>query len=241
MLTATNGLPEKFKSVPIEKTAGLLFALVLHGVLLYAAMSYKLLPPPEEAVTLFVNLINPPPPKKDDYQPEPPKSPQKVKLDKPQPLERSKPLPVLVSNAPVTSAAEAVAPPVVLSVVPTAPPESVIEAPLAAGPVVEAPPKPAAPLMMSLDLSLACPQRTPPSYPAVSRRLGEQGQVKLQVDLDETGRITFARVEESSGHKRLDEAGLAAVKSWQCNPSTRNGVAVRAVALQPFDFILEGR
>lgn len=233
MLTATNSLPRKFKSVPIEKTAGLLFALVLHSALLYAAISYKLLPPSEEAVTLFVNLINPPPSKKDDHQPEPPKPPQKVKLDKPQPIERPKPAPVLVFNAPVTSAAE--------PVVPTAPPESVIEAPLAAGSVVEAPPKPAMLLMMSLELSLACPQRTPPSYPAVSRRLGEQGQVKLQVDLDETGSITFARVAESSGHKRLDEAGLAAVKSWQCNPSTRNGVAVRAVALQPFDFILEGR
>lgn len=237
MLTATNGLPEKFKYVPIEKTAGLLFALVLHGALLYAAMSYKLLPPPEDAVTLFVNLINPPPPKKDDHQPEQPKPSQKVKLDKPQPIGRPKLVPVLVANAPVTSAAEPVVPPVA----PPLSPESVIEVPLAPGLVVEAPPKPAAPLMMSLELSLACPQRTPPDYPAVSRRLGEQGQVKLQVDLDETGRITFAQVAKSSGHKRLDEAGLAAVKSWQCNPSTRNGVAVRAVALQPFDFILEGR
>jgi periplasmic protein TonB len=137
-----------------------------------------------------------------------------------------------VSDALSTSATEPVAPPS---------PESVIEAPLAPGPVAEALPKPAPPLMMSLELSLACSQRTPPSYPAVSRRLGEQGQVKLQVELDETGRITFARVAESSGHKRLDEAGLVAVKSWQCNPSTHNGVAVRAVALQPFVFILEGR
>jgi protein TonB len=88
------------------------------------------------------------------------------------------------------------------------------------------------------ELSLGCPQRTSPDYPAISRRLGEQGQVKLKVELDETGRITSARVVESSGYKRLDEAGLAAVKNWRCNAAMRDGKAVRAVALQPFDFIL---
>jgi protein TonB len=75
----------------------------------------------------------------------------------------------------------------------------------------------------------------------MSRRQNEQGHVVLRVELDETGRITSVRVEKSSGFKRLDEAGLAAVKHWQCNPATRNGVPTRAVASQPFDFILEGR
>jgi protein TonB len=80
-----------------------------------------------------------------------------------------------------------------------------------------------------------------PNYPSTSRRQNEQGQVVLRVELDESGHISAARVSTSSGYKRLDEAGLAAIKNWQCNPSTRNGVAVRAIALQPFDFILEGR
>jgi protein TonB len=80
-----------------------------------------------------------------------------------------------------------------------------------------------------------------PNYPAASRRLNEQGVVVLRVELDETGHITSARIETSSGYKRLDEAGLAIVKTWHCNAATREGKAVRAVALQPFDFILEGR
>lgn len=215
--------------ISLEKLAGLLLVLALHGALLYAAMSYKLIPPPQEAITLFVDLINPPPPKKEEPPPpEPPKPPpQKVKLDKPRPIEPPKPAPILVAEAPVTSAAEPVAPP----------PEPVIEAPPEPEPVAPSPP---APVMMSSELSLACPQRTPPDYPASSRRLGEQGRVVLRVELDETGRITSVRVAESSGHKRLDEAGLAAVKQWQCNAAKRDGKAVRGIAMQPFDFILEG-
>lgn len=215
----------------INKLVGLLVVLAMHGALLYAAMSYKLIPPPQEAVTLFVNLINPPPPKKEELPPpEPPKPPpKKVELVKQKPIVQPPPAPVLVTEAPVVSAAEPVAPP----------PQPVIEAP--AELVVELPVKPAQPVMMSSELSLACPQRPPPDYPANSRRLGEQGQVKLKVELDETGRVTSASVAESSGYKRLDAAGLAAVKSWRCNAATRDGKAVRAVALQPFDFILEGR
>lgn len=214
----------------INKIAGLFVVIAMHGALLYAAMSYKLIPQPQEAVTLFVNLINPPPPKKQEPPPpEPPKPPpKKVELVKEKPIERPPPAPVLVAEAPVVSAAEPVAPP----------PPPVIETPAPVAPVVEAPVAPVQPVIMSSELSLACPQRTMPDYPAVSRRLGEQGLVKLKVELDETGHITSASVVESSGYKRLDAAGLAAVKNWRCNAAIREGKAVRAIALQPFDFIL---
>ncbi|CAN1490719.1 TonB Periplasmic protein TonB, links inner and outer membranes [Methylophilaceae bacterium] len=202
--------------------------LALHGALLYGAWSYKLIPPPQEAVTLFVNLINPP--KKVEPPPEPPKlPPKKVTLVKPQPVLQPKPEPLLVSNAPVVAVNE-----------PVAPPPPVVPAPPAPEPVVEAPVKPAT-VTLSSDLSVSCPQRAMPNYPAASRRLNEQGLVVLRVELDETGHITSARVETSSGYKRLDEAGLAIVKTWHCNAATREGKAIRAVALQPFDFILEGR
>jgi len=186
----------------LNKLTGLFIVLLIHGALLYMAISYKLIPPP-------------------------------VKLDKPHPIEQPKPEPVVVSEAPVTSATEPVAPP--------PPPEPVKETQQVIEPAVVAAPKPAAPVMMSSELSLACPKRTSPIYPAISRRIGEQGQVKLRVELDETGKITYARVVESSGYKRLDDAGLAAIKSWQCNAITRDGKPASAIALQPFEFILEGR
>ena len=214
----------------INKIAGLFVVVALHGTLFYAAMSYKLIPPPQEAVTLFVDLINPPPPKKEEPPPEPPKPPpQKVKLVKPKRVELPKPAPILAAEAPVVTAAEPVA----------LPPEPLVEAPPAPEPAP--PPNPPTPVVMSSELSLSCPVRTPPDYPASSRRLGEQGRLVLRVELDETGRITLVKVAESSGYKRLDEAGYAAVKQWHCNAATHNGKAVRGIAMQPFDFILEGR
>jgi protein TonB len=93
---------------------------------------------------------------------------------------------------------------------------------------------------MSSELSVACPERSAPAYPAQSRRLGETGLVVLRVELSETGDVAAARVNSSSNHIRLDEAALAAVRTWRCTPATRNGQPARAVALQPFNFVLQG-
>jgi len=63
--------------------------------------------------------------------------------------------------------------------------------------------------------------------------------VVLRVELDEQGNVSASRVATSSGFARLDEAALAAVKTWRCNPARRDGQPVRAVALQPFKFVLQ--
>lgn len=217
-----------------SKIAGLLFVVAIHFGLLYLAMSYKLIPPPQEAVTLMVNLINPPKKEEPPPPPEPPKPPpKKVELVKEKPIVQPKPqpAPVLVAQAPVISAIEPVAPP--------PPVEPVKEPAPSPEPVAEVPSKPAGPVHLS-ELSLGCPERSEPNYPPASRRTGEQGQVKLRVELDEEGHIAAVKVLASSGYPRLDNAGVNAVKSWRCNAATRDGKAVRAVALQTFDFILEG-
>lgn len=235
----------------LTKSAALALVLALHAALLYetffySANSYKKTPPPTEAVTLFVNLINLPPIAQGPPTKPPKPLAQKVRLTKPQPANLPKPVRILVSDAPVSSLAE----PVVLApqMEPIKPAQTKlvpnVEANLTT--IAEAAPKlpaSASPtsVMLSTELSVSCPQRAMPHYPAASRRQNEQGQVVLRVELDENGHISAARVATSSGYKRLDEAGLTVIKNWQCNPSTRNGVAVRAIALQPFDFILEGR
>lgn len=110
--------------------------------------------------------------------------------------------------------------------------------------VVYSPPPPvveAQPVALSGELSAACPDRFPPEYPAFSKRLNEQGKVVLRVVLGEDGRVDSVEVKTSSGFQHLDNAALNAVKAWHCKPSIRNGIPVRAVALQPLNFILEGR
>ena len=90
-------------------------------------------------------------------------------------------------------------------------------------------------------LELLCPQRDPPLYPALSRREREQGEVRLRVELDESGRIDTVTVVSSSGSRRLDEAARQAVRSWRCRPAERDGHGVRAVAWQTLGFELDRR
>lgn len=209
------------------RLAGLFIVLAAHGVLLYSLWHDRILPPPSEATTLFVDLLKEPP-KPEPPKAEPPKpKPQPVKLARPpEPPPRQ-----LVAQAPVLSPTEPVAP-----LPPPVPP--IIDAPPEPAPP---PPKPASPVALGGDLAVSCPERTPPDYPSISRRLGEEGKAVLRVELDQRGQIDRATIKTSSGYARLDEAALSAVRHWRCNPAMRDGIAVRAVAIQPFNFVLEGR
>jgi len=63
--------------------------------------------------------------------------------------------------------------------------------------------------------------------------------VLLRVELGEDGSVAAARIERGSGHQRLDDAALAAVRGWRCSVPPAFGRAARAVALQPFRFVLQ--
>jgi protein TonB len=202
-----------------ERAAGLAFVLGLHAAALWGLWQHRLIPNTQEVATLFVNFIAPPPPeKKVELKPPPPKP-------KPMPIEKPKPRQI-VAEMPVVAPSDYVAPP--------PPPAPVIEAP----PAPPALPKAAGPIMLSGELSVACPERTSPRYPPHSRRMGEEGSVVLRVELDEHGNINAARVLTSSGFARLDDAALEAVRTWRCHPARRGGHPVRATALQPFNFVL---
>ncbi|HXQ50796.1 MAG TPA: TonB family protein [Stellaceae bacterium] len=63
-----------------------------------------------------------------------------------------------------------------------------------------------------------------PEYPPVSRRLGEQGTVILDVLVDENGRAADAKLVQSCGFPRLDEAALNGVKAnYRFTPGTVDG------------------
>lgn len=205
---------------PSARWLGIAFVLAVHGLAVWALMAHRLLPTPGEAVTLMVNFIAPPAPQQVAPKPAP-------QPPEPKPLPKQPPR-QLVAEAPVLSPAEPVAPP--------APEVPVAEAAPAA-PVMSLP---VGPVALGGELSVVCPQRRAPAYPPMSRRLGEMGKVVLRVTLDAQGRVARATINQSSGFSRLDEAALAAVREWRCTPAQRNGQAVEATALQPFNFVLEG-
>ena len=200
-----------------DRLMGLLFVVFAHLALLYGLWTYRLLPPPAAALTMFVQFIAPPAMEK----PEPPRP-----EPKPRPVE--KPLSrQLVAEIPAVKPMEYVAPP---------PPPPVPETPVPAPAMT----LPVGPVNLTTELAVTCPERGAPAYPTLSRRLGETGVVVLRVELDESGRVASVRIHATSGHARLDEAAVGAVKTWRCTPALRNGQPVRASALQPFNFILQG-
>ena len=206
-----------------EKLTGLLVVLALHGAAIYALWHYQIPFTPRQAVTLFVDFINPPAPAPHRERPKPAQPPvtppEPVKVAPPPPPEPQQ----LAVEAPVVMPEEPVAPP--------PPPE----------PVIEAPPEPPKPAQLTTELAVTCPTRSPPTYPVLAKTLGEEGRVVIEAEVDEQGRIGATRIETSSGSPRLDAAALAAVKTWHCTPAMRNGTAVPVVARQGFTFKLEGR
>jgi periplasmic protein TonB len=72
---------------------------------------------------------------------------------------------------------------------------------------------------------------TTPDYPPVSRRLGEQGTLRLKLSINAQGAVSEAMVVNSSGHPRLDEAAIDWVKAhWRYQPAMRGPTAVPATA-----------
>jgi protein TonB len=80
----------------------------------------------------------------------------------------------------------------------------------------------------------------PPSYPTLSRRVGEQGRVLLRVRVTPGGTVEAVEVQSSSGFPRLDEAALAAVRRWRFRPARLGARAVARWAIVPISFQLQG-
>jgi periplasmic protein TonB len=77
-----------------------------------------------------------------------------------------------------------------------------------------------------------------PIYPALSRRLREEGVVRLSVMILADGRVAEVSVQKSSGFPRLDAAAVAAVRRWHYLPARRDGVAIVWQHVQPVAFSL---
>lgn len=79
-----------------------------------------------------------------------------------------------------------------------------------------------------------------PNYPSISRRLGEEGLVLLNVQVTADGAADSVELQTGSGSSRLDQAALEAVKKWRFTPAKRGDQAVSASVVVPVRFSLEG-
>ena len=179
-----------------------------------------------EAAPIFVSLVKSPEPPK----PVPPPPPTVV----PKPVPKTPPPPVVIAAAPTPAPAPFVVPAPPPEPVPPVPPPPV---PVVAAPAPPAPPPPPKIIPASAVQYLGEPPV--PEYPRLSIRANETGRVMLRIWIDEGGLPQKVSVERSSGHPRLDEAGLAVMKKARFKPYTENGQAVAGWAFVPFDFALE--
>jgi len=111
--------------------------------------------------------------------------------------------------------------------------------PAAKAAAAPAPPAPPAPAAASVTTAPAPKKNDPPEYPAVARRMGQEGTVKLRLRIDREGAVTDAEIVRGSGHRLLDKAALKAARGWTFAPATRDGEPVPGEFVQPVEFRLE--
>jgi len=208
--------------------------VLFHAAALWALQSGLLRSTVEVIVPVEIlsELVTPPQPKAEPPRPAPePPAPVKPRIVKkvervpppaPQPLavREAPPAP----NAPTgVTAPQAPAPP--------------IAAPVSPAPF---PPAPPAPPRIELPTSDADYLQNPkPPYPAMSKRLGEQGKVVVRVLIGVDGLPQQAEVAKGSGYERLDQAARATAMKWRYVPGKRGGVPEPMWVNVPINFVLE--
>jgi protein TonB len=230
-------------------------ALALHGIVLTGVLSLALAPPAHREIEpVQVVLITPPEPLPVAPAPrEPVPAPHPVdptpQVRAPAPAPPAPRKPVLAKPAPPKPTPRPVARPSPPRPAPAPEPAAQAIALPPAGATSEAappaaeqaPPSPPAAVAATRDdaaTQTAAPRRnpprvdaswsgnTPPPYPGVARRMGDQGEVRLDVRVDVDGKVTEIRLKQSSGSALLDRTAVDTVKKWRFKPATVDGQPV---------------
>lgn len=154
----------------------------------------------------------------------------------PKPVVRPLPTPIMAARPPPASLPQ----PVIEAPTPTPAPESAAEASPLPAPPTEAPePAPQLPAPLTPPRPADYLANPKPPYPALSKRLGEQGIVRLNVLVNPDGSVAQLELAQSSGHPRLDRSAIDTVQSsWKFEPARQAGKPVSAWVIVPIQFTL---
>ncbi len=231
----------QFRSISLP--VAIFLTLLMHGVLAWWLWQLKTAEPIKPVELMSMEWVEdkpdvaappkvetpPPAPVEPVDEPEPvltqqvaPPPPPPIPKEKPKPQPKPQPTKVPVAQSTPTTEAktESLAPP--SPVAASAPPASL---PVEQKPLVRA----------EADY-LNNPK---PSYPRLSKRMGEQGEVRLRVLVAVHGRVASVQLSRSSGFERLDEAALESVKQWRFKPATQGGEPLETWVEVPVKFVLE--
>jgi protein TonB len=219
--------------------------LLLHVAGLWALQAGLLRGVPELVVPVRIvtQLVTPPLPRIEPVAPAPRQEPR------PEPVARPAPKQVERARAPAPRPAAAPEPLAVPDAPPapnaptgslaSQPPLPAVRAPVTAAPGRPAAP-PAAPAKVELPSSAASYLQNPlPVYPALSKRMGEQGKVLVRVLIGADGTPRQAELKRGSGFERLDRAALEYVMKCRYIPGKVGGVPQAMWYEAPVSFVLE--
>ena len=242
--------------------------VLLGHVAVFAGMTQLqptiVLPEPAKPIQIRMVELAPPPPPLPKPIPAPkvlpPPAPPKPKVVPvtPPPIVKVAPKPLVTvapvakpSPKPVIRKVEPLIEPVVTAVpvarpTPAIPVPMVEPAPVKAAPVPEpvmTPPAPpveptnASPRTVAIDgVSYMKPPQV--QYPESARRRGDTGTVVVRALIGADGRVDSVAIEQGSGSRVLDQAGLRAVKHARFNPYRENGITQAVYTLIPIAFTL---
>jgi protein TonB len=193
------------------------FVVALHAAVVLSLFQMKLIAVPAPMAELSVSLLTP----AEVIKPKP-----KIVPPRPTPIER-RPPPV---QQPTQLAAAVDSPAPVAATVPPAPTIAAAPAPAASAPA-------AVPSQPRFDADYL--DNPKPPYPAISRRLSEQGRVVLRVHVDADGRPADVQLHVSSGSSRLDQSALDTVRRWKFAPAKLGKEPIAAWVLVPIAFTLK--
>lgn len=186
---------------------------------------------------IFVQFVAPPQPPT-AQAPAPASTPLRssVRTKEPAPVITTRPEPTPVQPAPATADTSAPESPT--------PPQEAAPSPSSTSAVQSVQDADSAPAMPAAAPAIKTTNKVqyirPPrlEYPAVSRRLNEQGRVLLRVLINRSGVAEQVDVQASSGSSRLDQAAIKATREALYRPQSENGETVAVWALVPVVFEL---
>lgn len=197
-----------------KSPGGLALVLAAHFAIIWAVLQSHTEPITSPPQALQVRLI----------------SPERAEPAPPQTVVRSRPTraaPVLAAPRETPSAMLAPAPVTQNEPVQSAKPEARAAAPTPAPPALTAP---------RFDANYL--DNPAPGYPALSRRLAEEGRVLLRVFVGADGSPRKIEVHQSSGFSRLDNVAAETVRRWRFVPARLGQEPMGAWVVVPISFSL---
>lgn len=225
---------------PIRMSLALLFALLVHGALAWWLSQLAPPPKPQPVTLLSMEWL-------DDLPEQKPTQPDQLTPPPQAQDEQPEPEPILTTKS--------VAPPPPPKPLPKPPVKQVVKKepvaePVAKEAITEAP-APVQQVAAPTNNQESAPQKAlvraqadylnnpKPTYSRISKRMGEQGEVRLRVQVGASGDVLSVELARSSGFERLDEAAITAVKGWKFKPAMQGEQAVSSWVEVPVKFVLE--